>query len=308
MSSASESLSSSLVVLNQGAGTVVGSSISRVIEQVVSGFKRAGIEPPEIKACAPHKIEAALREAARSGIERVFVGGGDGTVATAATIFRGTTTALGVLPMGTFNLVARDLSIPLELEEAATALALGEVDAIDVASVNGQTYLCVCVLGFYPNIAFKRKEYRGLPWWRKAIGIAYAMLRSFHDYPALLVTAVIDGEQTKFKSRFVAVSNNAYVDEPGLIPTKDGLAEGELGLYVSDHRTTLQLLHGSLAFIGGSITGDPCLKLHRCGYLMIDAKRKLRVMLDGEILRLPAPLAFESHPQSLRVIRPSGEG
>ncbi|MGK0190122.1 MAG: hypothetical protein ACI9R3_005942 [Verrucomicrobiales bacterium] len=42
--------------------------------------------------------------------------------------------------------------------------------------------------------------------------------------------------------------------------------------------------------------------------MMIDAKRKLRVMLDGEILRLPAPLAFESHPQSLRVIRPSGEG
>ncbi len=74
--------------------------------------------------------------------------------------------------MGTFNLFARDLQVPLELEKAAPALASGHMQQVDTAEVNGKLSLCNSVMGlgielrgtcFLVDIALRLHASRGLP-------------------------------------------------------------------------------------------------------------------------------------------------
>ncbi|WP_369122593.1 diacylglycerol/lipid kinase family protein, partial [Clostridioides difficile] len=60
-------------------------------------------------------MEAA---AAQPGIEAVVVAGGDGSMACAAAVMAGRDTPLGLLPLGTMNLLAKDLGLPIDLDEA----------------------------------------------------------------------------------------------------------------------------------------------------------------------------------------------
>lgn len=302
-----------IVILNDRAGSVVGSSIQDVTQRVEDGFRAAGRESPRIVSCSPDKLEKTLHVALGKSPARIIVGGGDGTVATAARVLMGQATALGILPMGTYNLVARDLGIPLDLELAAESLATAEPTAIDVAEVNGIPYLCVCVLGFFPNVALKKDAYRGLSWWRKSLEIARTMLSSFSRYPYLKLRMKSGSESMEkfpdipIRTRFVAIANNPYTDAPGLIPSRASLTSGDLAVYTSNHHSVPDIIDASLAFIAGSMRDDPLLSVRSLSSLEIDAHRRrtLRVMLDGEILTLRNPLKFTMHPGSLAVLKPT---
>ena len=268
--------------------------------------------PEAIKIVNPEDFEGAVRAALRLRPESIIVGGGDGSVATAAGLIAGSDTALGVLPMGTFNLVARDLGIPLDPKAGAAALATARPGRIDVATVNGRPYLCVCILGFYPNLVFARDGERALPWWRKTLGVFRLMFRAFRDYPPLHISVVGDaGAEGRYRSRFAAIVNNPYTDEPGLIPTRASLDSGNLAVYVGRHRDIRQFILGGLAFIGGRMMEDPNLLSLRGTAFEIDISRRrsLRVMIDGENVRLTPPLRFSITPRHLSVLLPApGEG
>ena len=70
--------------------------------------------------------------------DAVIVGGGDGTVAAAATIFAGQDKPLGILPLGTFNLAARDVGMPLDWQEAAKLLVTAPVRRNGFAGCGGK--------------------------------------------------------------------------------------------------------------------------------------------------------------------------
>lgn len=118
---------------------------------------RAGISDPLIRIVHPKRIEGVLRDACSTG-EEVWVGGGDGTLRTAATFLRKSGGILGVLPLGTMNLLARDLGIPLELEDAVATLIQAPAEPIDVGLINGQPFLNKSALGLYPEMIIDRER------------------------------------------------------------------------------------------------------------------------------------------------------
>ena len=94
--------------------------------------------------------EAARTAAARASI--VVAAGGDGTVSRVASGLIGTAAVLGVLPLGTFNHFAKDLRIPLNLEQAVATIAAGRVESVDVGMVNDRVFLNNSSIGIYPGI------------------------------------------------------------------------------------------------------------------------------------------------------------
>ena len=88
----------------------------------------------------------------------IVAGGGDGTVNAVAAHVVGTSTRLGVLPMGTLNHFARDAGIPSNLGSAIACIAVGHTRAVDVARVNDQIFLNNSSLGLYPTIVKMRDE------------------------------------------------------------------------------------------------------------------------------------------------------
>ena len=79
-----------------------------------------------------------------------MVGGGDGSIRTVAGVLAETSVPLGVLPLGTLNHFAKDLGIPLPLKEAAATIAAGTIRIIDLADVNGETFINNSSIGIYP--------------------------------------------------------------------------------------------------------------------------------------------------------------
>ncbi|GAB2517491.1 Diacylglycerol kinase [Corynebacterium atrinae] len=78
--------------------------------------------------------EGPAREAVARGATMVVACGGDGTVRAAATGLRDTGASLGVIPLGTGNLLARNLKLPLNMEEAVDAVFGGQDAAIDLCT------------------------------------------------------------------------------------------------------------------------------------------------------------------------------
>ena len=69
------------------------------------------------------QVKDATRDAVSRGFDAVAVGGGDGTLSSAAEVLSGGRVPLGVLPLGTLNHFARDLGVPANLGEAARIIA-----------------------------------------------------------------------------------------------------------------------------------------------------------------------------------------
>lgn len=112
--------------IKQGAAAVAESFRSRCAKR--------GVEPLVLETTAEDPGGGMSREALERGAELVVVAGGDGTVRAAAGALAGTGTPLGVVPLGTGNLLARNLGLPIEAPELAldTALA-GAHRRIDLA-------------------------------------------------------------------------------------------------------------------------------------------------------------------------------
>ena len=88
-------------------------------------------------------------EAARSGkFDAIVAAGGDGTVHDAAEGILGSATPLGIIPMGTANVFAREVGLPFSPEHVASALLYGTVRAIPVGQINARPFLFVVGIGF----------------------------------------------------------------------------------------------------------------------------------------------------------------
>ena len=89
----------------------------------------------------------------------VVAAGGDGTLNAVAHQLMHTDIPMGVLPLGTFNYVARVLNIPLDLIQAAQVIATGNNRQVHVAQINEHIYLNNASLGLYPLFIQKREFY-----------------------------------------------------------------------------------------------------------------------------------------------------
>jgi diacylglycerol kinase (ATP) len=112
-------------------------------------LERRGVENPFW--CEVPKSKAApgeLRRALDAGAELIFVWGGDGTVQRCIDVIAGTDVALAILPAGTANLLASNLDIPKDIEQAVAIGLSGDQRKLDVGRFNGERFAVMAGAGF----------------------------------------------------------------------------------------------------------------------------------------------------------------
>ncbi|MGB6195357.1 MAG: diacylglycerol kinase family protein, partial [Methyloceanibacter sp.] len=141
------------MLLNAGAGTASHTGADGLLGDLEAALQALDVSAdleicsgPDLKRLA----EAALARARSAEIDAVVVGGGDGSIRTVAGVLAQTGVPLGILPLGTLNHFAKDLGIPLHLKEAAEVIAKGEKRTVDLAEVNGETFINNSSIGIYP--------------------------------------------------------------------------------------------------------------------------------------------------------------
>lgn len=273
-------------------------------EKLKRWFSESGIDAQVESVAKGANLAEKAREAVAAGNDIVVAGGGDGTLSAIASGLAGTEVAFGVLPVGTLNHFARDLHLPLDLEAAAKVVCRGRTQHVDVAEVNGKTFLNNSIIGLYPIFRFLRaeKERSGLP---GKLALVWAIVDVLRRYPFITLQFLVNGQQIVRRTPYVLVANNEHAMQGWRLGMRDGLCEGRLWIYVmrpQSRRGLIRML-GKLAL--GKFDARHHFDIFTAEELYVDAKSKhIGVALDGEVHVMETPLRYRLLPCSLRVIVP----
>jgi diacylglycerol kinase family enzyme len=246
---------------------------------------------------------AAARDAAAGSADLVVAVGGDGTVRSCADGLSGTDVPLGIVPVGTGNLLARTLGIPAHAK-AALAIALdrrsagGSVDRrIDLATADGTPFTAMAGMGLDAAVVAATRFKHHLGW------LAYAMCGAAHIAmpPAKFSICIDDGAAVEREARSVVVGNSGLL--PGgftLLPEAridDGLLDiGALaphGLFGWPRVATRVLTH--------SRHQDRQLEWWQGRKVEITAHAMLPREVDGEVVVPDRTLTVAVRPAALTV-------
>jgi diacylglycerol kinase family enzyme len=295
-----------LALVNTGGRAAAAIGPESLRSRVAAALAAAGadaqvelVDGPELTATMKRMISEA------PAFDVLAVGGGDGTISTAAGHLAGTGIPLGVLPLGTLNHFAKDLGIPDVIELACATIANGHTRVIDVAELNGRVFVNNSSIGLYPYLVETRERQRralGLgKWGAMALACAW-MLRRFPLRRLTIRSA--DGARER-RTPCAFIGNNCYAVEGPALGTRAALDGGTLCLYVARSRSRLQFLLLMLKAMIGRMGPLRDLEAMTAETLTIDSRaRRLRVALDGEIAKMAPPLRYRIRRGALRVIVP----
>lgn len=291
------------LVINRSAGSFRRLPLEATVAALRDALSAQG-HRVETDICGKRDLPASLALwKRRDDIDAVVVGGGDGTFLTAILAGLGHDKPLGLLPLGSLNLLARDLGLPLDPLAAARCLSRCHIGEIDLAQVNGLPFAIWASLGMHPRVVRRRDKLQagGMGKWP---AFALAALRAFRRYPLMQVSLTVRGQTTTVRTPIVVISNNAWAATPlHLPPLRANLDRGELMVHVARTTSRLGLLWLAVnAFLGRWRVARMLDMFAVEDVVVTGRKTRLMVSLDGEVTVLRSPLVFRTQPKSLKVL------
>ena len=229
------------------------------------------------------------------------VGGGDGTIRASLAAFVGKPMPLGIVPLGTFNDLARTLAIPLQPAKAVEVILSGRRRPIDVGCVNGQYYLTEASLGISTHIARRQT-----PEVKRTLGVVSAVTVTattvWHARP-FRARVAYDGRVEDLRTIQLTVANSFHFG--GLITNRTAsLDDGQLELY------SLQIEHWSDAFglikpiLRQEVRDSSAITTRRADRFEIRTRRPRHIYADGEPVA-STPATFAVLPRAITICVPA---
>lgn len=295
-----------LVLVNAKAGTVRDRGRAALEAELVSTFKE-GERDADVRMIRPRDFQKEIRAALgrKSQPGTIVIGGGDGSLSSAASLLGGTKTALGILPLGTMNLMARALGVPLEPAEAVRALLESEPVKIDLVDINGHCVLMHASIGLQPRIIRARDALPYKTRFTRLTNGLIAWARAIRKLEPLLITGETDNGPIECLTCAMLISNNALPDGFAEPPVSHDMAGGEIGVYVTNSTRRRDMVALSLATSLGVWRHSELVEEIRTRKLDIDANKKsLLLSVDGEVVKVDTPLKCRLRPRCLKLMVP----
>ncbi|MBP9587114.1 MAG: diacylglycerol kinase family lipid kinase [Bacteroides sp.] len=248
---------------------------------------------------AGHAIEIA-EQAALDKIDIVVAVGGDGTINEIARSLVHTDTALGIIPYGSGNGLARHLHIPLDPKRALDILNRGVIDVIDYGKINGTTFFCTCGVGFdaFVSLKFANAGKRGLLTY-----LEKTLLESLNYEPETYELETEDGT-SKYKAFLIACGNASQYGNNAYITPQATLTDGLLDVTILEPFTVLDVPSLAYQLFNKTIDQNSRIKTFRCKKLTIHRTKPGVVHFDGDPLQEGKIVNIEIVNKGLRVVVP----
>jgi YegS/Rv2252/BmrU family lipid kinase len=286
-------MNSTLVILNPAANSQRAKRQRKRVEAIAHGST----------ICATSRsgeAEDLARKAAEEGFEKVVAAGGDGTIHEIVNGLAGTSAALGLLPMGTMNVFATELGLPIHnLERCWNIIEVGKTRLVDLPSANGKYFAQLAGVGLDAQVV---KE------------TSLALKRSFGPLSYLIQAAQI---AARVPPRLFIESENASIDEGSFVLVGNGrlyggpfpffknarLDDGLLDVVAFKRLGYLEIIKYLQDVIFSSEIRTPEVEYFQTRQLRVSSEQDVPVELDGELVGT-CPVEFSVQKQSLRVLAP----
>lgn len=285
-------------VINPISGTQEKESVVKQIEELVDKEHYA----PQIvyTAHAGHAVQIAAEKAAE-GYFAVVAVGGDGTVNEIARSLVHTDTALGIIPCGSGNGLARHLQIPLDVRGALGVLNGGRVECIDYGKINEVPFFCTCGVGFdaFVSLKFSQAGKRGpLTYLEKT-------LQESLNYKPETYELEMDGASSHYKAFVIACGNASQYGNNAYITPRATLNDGLLDVTILEPFTLLDVPSLAFQLFNRTIDQNSRVKTFRCKSLRILRDKPGVVHYDGDPMMAGEVVEVQILPKELHVLVPT---
>ncbi|MDV2486462.1 diacylglycerol/lipid kinase family protein [Acinetobacter johnsonii] len=306
----SEQLKPLSLIYNKKSGFHAANK-DEVYEQLVADLSTAGFEIQsfELSECMNFDQmmqDILLRHRQAENVGVVVAAGGDGTLNAVASKLMGTDIPMGILPLGTFNYVARVLNIPLDLLDAAKAIGEGQPRSVHVAQLNQHIYLNNASLGLYPLFIQKREQFNKHFGRFPLHAYTSALDVLIRDRKELKLEVEVDGQRYPVKTPLIFFGNNQLQLAEMKLRIAEAAEAGKVaGVVVakSDKRTLFKTLW---QLIKGNLDQASDVYSFAADEVIVHSKRnKLTVAVDGEIVTMTPPLKITVRKHALNIMVPA---
>ena len=275
-----------LFIINPISGKGKKAKIAQLL--LAKGYKVAFTE------YAGH-AEVLAREATD---EVVVAGGGDGTVNEVARGIVGTEKALGIIPCGSGDGLARHLRLSHNIEKALRTIEQGECKRMDTAEVNGRLFLSVCGVGFDAVVSerFAKSGKRGLA------NYIRQGLRTWRNYTPEKYIIEIDGKEIDVKALFITVGNSDQWGNNAKIAPLADCCDGILDITIVEKFGVLEMPWLALRLMTGTLQRSRKVHCYKGKEVRIIRECEGAAHADGDWFMESATLNIKILPSTLKVI------
>jgi len=241
-------------------------------------------------------------EALASGCRQFAVCGGDGTVHEAVGVLAGSDAALGIVPCGRGNDLARALGIPRDVAGAADVLVSGVARRIDLGRIGDRYFGTVACLGFDSEVA--RRVFEGRVPLSGTAGYVWAVLRTLLTYGCPVIR--LEGDFGVFKGPVLlaATGNTPFYGGGMKVTPQAACDDGLLDVCIVEALSRLAVLRFFPTVFSGRHVHLPSVQMRRTRSLRVETREPLWIFADGQpVCRTPATI--EVAERALTVLCPA---
>lgn len=291
---------SAIIIANPASGSYLFHT--RQIDATVAFLRGHGWQVELALTTGAGDARRLARKAVEQGLDVVIAAGGDGTLNEVIQELAGSETALGVLPVGTVNVWARETNIPLYSAGARQVLVEGQVRSIDLGKVNDRYFLLMAGIGFDAEVThavekkpIKRLGVMGYLLIGTWLGLGYQSFRAF---------VTVNGRLVKKNALQIVVGNTQLYGGTIKYTWLAKCDDGRLDLCIIRQRNLPGRLTVMWDFLLRRKQRRQWVTYEKAETIEIRTRTPIPIQLDGD----PAgftPAKFTVVPGALKVIVPS---
>lgn len=289
-----------MAIINPISGTEGKEAIPATIDRIIN-HDTFDVEVATTQY-ASHATELA-HHAVDDGYNGVIAIGGDGTINEVASALRDTPVALGIVPCGSGNGLARHLDIPLNVERALSIINLCHIENLDYCTVNERPFFCTCGIGFDALVSekFAQAGRRGpITYLQKALS-EYLKYRS-EVYSIETADKVITE-----KAFIIACGNASQYGNNAFITPQASMTDGLVDVTVILPFTPIDTAIMGLLLFTKHLDQDTNIHSFRTSGLTIHRPKAEMMHIDGEPVMMPADLHIRCHKGGIKIFLPGNE-
>jgi len=282
-------------IINPISGTRTKKNIPELITENID----TNLFEPVIKytTCAGNATELA-KEMVNAGFPLVVAVGGDGTINEVARSLVHTNAALGIIPCGSGNGLARHLEIPLKIVEAIELINNHKIVEIDYGTANEILFFCTCGVGFDAEIGqqFAQSKTRGFFTYLKSV------ISEFIKYKAKKYKFKTRNNKFKKQAFLITFANASQYGNNAYIAPNADIQDGLLDVCIIKPFPSYKVFEIGLKLMRRKIYNCQSVEFIRTDKIRIRRKKSGVFHYDGEPCKMKKKIRVKAHQKGLKVV------
>ena len=282
-------------VINLNSGTSSKAAIPGLIENTID--KEKFDYEIVVTQYAGHASEIASR-AKDEGKDIVVAVGGDGTVNEVARAIVHSGTALGIIPCGSGNGLARHLLLPMNVKKAIEVLNECEIRALDYGIINGYPFFCTCGMGFDAFVSQKFAEAGK----RGPITYVENVLREGLKYQPETYILQDENGTIKYKAFLISCANASQYGNNAYIAPQASMSDGLMDVIIMEPFDVFEAPQISIDMFNKTLDKSSKIKTFKCRKLHIHRSKPGAIHYDGDPAMTGEDIDVELVPNGINIV------